>query len=228
MHVIPNVGDETSCAQAAQLLAMSHYKAVGLTVPTGLLNDRLKIIRNCFLNSGFEVFLRADLNCSNRMELLKLLRRFRSAFDIISVKCTNHNIALVAARDRRVDLIFFDYARRNVWFNHSIANVSNATLEVNASALLEARDHLVLTRLMKDVNSAQQHGVDIIISSGCTSPFMVRAPAQLLGIGMILGLNKAEALNSVSFTPSRIVRRNIERRSKNYVEDGVRVIARSG
>jgi RNase P/RNase MRP subunit p30 len=207
-------------------LALSGYKAVGLTVPTGLMKDQLVILRNYFLDSGLEVFLRADLTCSKREDLLKLLRRFRSAFDIISVKCTNHNIALVAARDRRVDLIFFDSARRNVWFDHSIANVSNATLELNTSTLFATSDHLTLTKLMKDVNTAQQHKVDTIISSGCTSPFLVKAPTQLSAIGMILGLSKGEALNSVSVVPSRIVGKNVERRSRNYIEEGVKVVTR--
>ena len=191
------------------------------------MNDRLKIIRNRFLQAGLEVFLRADLNCSKRDELLKLLRRFRSTFDIVSVKCTNHNVAVVAARDRRVDLIFFDYNIRNVWFNHSIANVTKATLELNASAILRATDHLVLTRMMKEVSNAHQHGVDVILSSGCTSPFMVRAPTQLLGIGVILGFNKTEVLESITLIPSRIVKRNAERHSRNYVEEGVKVIVGS-
>ena len=191
------------------------------------MNDRLKIIRNRFRQAGLEVFLRADLNCAKRDELLKLLRRFRSTFDIISVKCTNHNVAVVAARDRRVDLIFFDYNIRNVWFNHSIANVTKATLELNASAILRATDHLVLTRMMKEVSNAQQHGVDVILSSGCTSPFMVRAPTQLLGIGVILGFNKTEVLESITLIPSRIVKRNAERHSRNYVEEGVKVIVGS-
>ena len=191
------------------------------------MKDRLDLLRNCFLDSGLEVFLRADLTCSRREELLKLLRRFRSAFDIISVKCTNHNIALVAARDRRVDLIFFDYARRNVWFDHSIANVSNAALELNTSTLFAASDHFILTRLMKEVSTAQQHKVNTILSSGCTSPFMVRGPTQLSAIGMILGLSKGEALNSVSVVPSRVVRKNVERRSRNYIEEGVKVVTRT-
>lgn len=188
------------------------------------MKDRLEVLRGCFRESGLEVFLRADLTCSKREELLKLLRRFRSAFDIISVKCTNHIIALVAARDRRVDLIFFDAARRNVWFDHSIANVSNATLELNTSALFTMNGHVVLTRLMKDLRTARRHKLDVVLSSGCTSPFLVKAPTQMTAIGRVLGFSKEEARSSVSTIPSRIVRKNSERRSRNYIEEGVKVI----
>jgi len=226
LHIIPKVDDESSCKRTAQLSALSGYSAVGLTVPTGLLRGRLEILRDCFRDSGVEVFLRVDLTCSKREELLKLLRRFRSTFDIVGVKCKNHSLALVAARDRRVDLIFFDSATRNVWFDDSIANVSNALLELNLGRLFEIANHLILTRLMKDVRVARRHNIDMVLSSGATSPLLVRAPIQLAAVAEILGLNKQEAINGVSTSPSRIVKENVERRSRNYVEEGVKTIDR--
>jgi len=225
LHIIPKVDDESSCTRTAQLLALSGYNAVGLTVPTGLLRGRLEILRDCFQDSGVEVFLRVDLTCSKREELLKLLRRFRPTFDIIGVKCTNHSLALVAARDRRVDLIFFDSATRNVWFDDSIANVSNATLELNLSTLLEMANHLILTKLMKDVRIARRHNVDMVLSSGATSPLLVRTPIQQAAIAEILGLSKQQAINGVSTIPSRLIKANVERRSRNYVEEGVKTVA---
>jgi len=205
----------------ADLLALSGYHAVGLTVPTGLLRDKLEDLRKCFQDSGIQVFLRADLTCSRREELLKLLRRFRPAFDIIGVKCTNHSLALVAARDRRVDLIYFDPARRNVWLDDSIANVSNAAFELNLNMLFERADHLIITRFMKDIIIALRHDMQIVLSSGGTSTFTIRAPVQLMAIAEVLGLNKQEAFESVSTIPSRIVGSNIKRRSQTYVEEGV-------
>jgi len=225
LHIIPKVDDESSCTRTAQLLALSGYNAVGLTVPTGLLRGRLEILRDCFQDSGVEVFLRVDLTCSKREELLKLLRRFRPTFDIIGVKCTNHSLALVAARDRRVDLIFFDSATRNVWFDDSIANVSNATLELNLSTLFEMANHLILTKLMKDVRIARRHNVDMVLSSGATSPLLVRTPIQQAAIAEILGLSKQQAINGVSTIPSRLIKANVERRSRNYVEEGVKTVA---
>jgi ribonuclease P/MRP protein subunit RPP1 len=224
LHIIPRVDDEPSCTRTAQLLALSGYNAVGLTVPTGLLRDRLDILRDCFQDSGVEVFLRVDLTCAKREELLKLLRRFRPTFDIIGVKCTNHRLALVAARDRRVDLIFFDSATRHVWFDDAIANVSNATLELNLSTLFEMANHLILTKLMKDVRIARRHNVDMVLSSGATSPLLVRTPIQLAAIAEILGLSKQQAINGVSTIPSHLLNANVERRSRNYVEEGVKTI----
>ena len=41
LHVIPRLDDEGSWQQTAQSLSLAGYSAVALTVPTGLLNDRL-------------------------------------------------------------------------------------------------------------------------------------------------------------------------------------------
>ena len=221
LHIIPKIDDEASYEQMAQLLALSGYHAVGVTVPTGLMRDRLEAVRDRFRASGLDIFLRADLTCSRREELLKLLRRFRPAFDLIGVRCTNHSLALVAARDRRVDLIFFDHSKRNVWLDDSIANVSNASLELNMRLLLECQDLVSLTRLRKEIAIAHRHNMDIVLSSGGTSPYTVRAPIQLMAIGEILGLTRQDALQSVSTVPLCIVTKNSHRRSSNYIEEGV-------
>ena len=180
-------------------------------------------LRRSFADVGLEVFVRADFTCSRRQDLLNLLRRFRGLFDVISVKCTNHVIALVAGRDRRVDVIFFDPSRRNVWFDHWIANVSRAAFEFNLKPLIE--DASLLSKVMSEVRIAEEHKLKIVFSSGCTSPAFVRTPSQLSAVGIMLGLEKDHTRDIVSLIPWSILEKNIERRSDEYIEDGVRVIA---
>ena len=176
------------------------------------------------MDAGLEVFTRADFACSRRQDLLKLLRRFRRLFDIISVKCLNHAIALVAARDRRVDAIFFDLLRGNVWFDHSIANVCRAAFEFNLRPLIE--DASLLSKAMREMRIAEEHKLNIVISSGCTSPAFVRTPSQLSAVGVMLGLERYHVRDMVSLIPWSILERNVERRSHQYIEDGVRVVSR--
>jgi RNase P/RNase MRP subunit p30 len=219
---MPRLEDDGSWPSMAQLLSVAGYSAIGLTVPTGLMNDRLQSLRHSFQDAGLEVFTRADFTCSRRQDLLKLLRRFRRLFDIISVNCINHAIALVAARDRRVDVIFFDPTRRNVWFDHSIANVSHAAFELNLKPLID--DASLLVKTMKEMRIAEEHKLNIVMSSGCTSPAFVRTPSQLSAIGVMLGLGKYHVRDMVSLIPWSILEKNAERRSDEYIEDGVRVI----
>jgi RNase P/RNase MRP subunit p30 len=222
LHIIPRVEDEKSCIKTAQMLKSAGYRAVALTLPTGLLKEHVRSLRNRFADSGIEMFARIDISCANRQELLRLLRRFRNVYDVVAVKCVNHALGLVAARDRRVDIIFFDPLKRNVWFDHSIANVSRAALELNLSTLFS--ESILLTKPMKEIDIATQHMVRVVLSSGCTSPMMIRTPEQLSAIGMILGLNERQARDGVSAIPWSIVEQNVERRSKEYVEEGVRVV----
>jgi len=224
LHVIPRVEDEKSCLQIAQLLSTAGYRAVALTIPTGLMKERLRSLRTLFTDTGLEVFIRIDLSCTNRQELLKLLRRFRNLYDVVSVKCGNHALGLVAARDRRVDVVLFDPSKRNVWFDHSIANVSHAAVEFNMSTAFS--ENTSIAKSMKEINIAKQHKVRMILSSGCTSPLMVRTPSQLKALGMILGLSEEMARNGLSTIPRSIVDRNTERRTKEYVEEGVKIIKR--
>jgi RNase P/RNase MRP subunit p30 len=225
LHVIPKVDDEISCRQTGKLLRDAGYGAVALTVPTGVMKERLRALRSEFLDSNIEVFFRVDLSCSNRQELLRLLRRFRNSYDVVSVNCSNHALALVAARDRRVDVIFFDPSKRNVWFDHSIANVSHAALEFNLSTMLTERSPI--QKSMKEISIAKEHEVKIVLSTGCTSPLMIRTPSQLSAIGTTLGLSRDQARDGVMKIPWLIVKQNVERRSNKYVEEGVSIVQRT-
>jgi len=224
LHVIPRLEDEESWPHTAQLLRVAGYDAVALTVPTGLVDERLSSLLRSFANTGLEVFTRADFACSRRQDLLKLLRRFRRRFDIISVKCLNHAIALVAARDRRVDVIFFDPHLRNLWFDHSIANVCRAAFEFNLRPLMD--DASLLSKAMREMRIAEEHRLNIVLSSGCTSPAFVRTPTQLSAVGVMLGLETYHVRNMVSLIPWSILVKNVERRSDEYVEDGVQIVSK--
>ena len=213
-----------SCTTTARLLSAAGFQAAALTLPSGLLKDRVRSLRNRFAEVGIETFVRMDINCVTRQELLRLLRHFRNLCDVVAVKCVNHAVGLVAARDRRVDIIFFDPMKRAIWFDHSIANVSQAALEINLSVLL--LDGIHFTQPIKEVNIARDHNVRIVLSSGSTSPMMIRTPQQLSAIGMMLGLNVEQARDGITTIPWSILEQNIERRSSQYVEQGVKVIRR--
>lgn len=224
LHIIPNMEDEQSCALIPKMLNAAGYHGAALALPTGLPRERIRILRSHFAKFGIEMFVRVDLKCGTRHELLKLLRNYRNTCEILAVNCLNHNLALVAARDRRVDIIFFDPANRKVRFDHAIANISNAALELNVCTIFS--NETAIARLTNDMNIAMQHKVRIVISSGCSSVMMIRTPGQLSAIGTVLGLGASQAHDGVSTTPWSIAHRNCERRLASYIEDGVTIFKR--
>ena len=207
---------------------MAGYRSVALTIPTAILNEYSKTLTQCFVKVGLETVSRIDLTCSNRYELLKLLRRFRNQYDLVSVKCTNQNVAAIACRDRRVDIIFFDPNNRNMKFTHTLARLLNGALELNLSFLLNRDSGDALNKAMRHMAVAREHRVKVVLSSGCTSPKMVRSPMQIRAVGVTLGLSEAQSAEAISSVPSSIIESNLERRSSLHIEEGVRLVGRNG
>ena len=212
----------------AQILKTAGYSTAGLTLPTGLLPERANSIRQTFKDQGIETALRIDLGSPSRTELLRSLRRFRNAYDVVGVKCVNARVATVASRDRRVDVVFFDPVMHNVRFNHSLARLLHGALEINLIAsLLTPTDASVLSRLRRTIAVAQEHNVRVVLSSGARKAEMVRTPLQLSAIASTLSLSEAASVAGVSSVPSSIIAENVKKRKPEYVEEGVKIIVSS-
>ena len=222
---MPRVEDERSCKRMAELLRLAGYSAVGLTIPTGLMRDRITLLRAVFREAGLETALRVDLTSTSRIELLRLLRRFRNSYDVVAVKCVNTRVATVACRDRRVDLIFFDPANRSIRFTHPLANLLRGAIEFNlVSALLNETKAEVFSVIMKQCAIAREHKVKVVLSSGCNHPELVRSASQIAALASAMGLSEMQSLAGVSSTPFSIIERNSARRSPQFVEEGVRIV----
>lgn len=223
--MLPQVEDENSTRKLAETLALAGYTHVGLTIPTGLMQDRVKQLQHLFHEAGIEAATRVDLNSTSRHELLRHLRRFRGSYDIVSVKCANPNVATVACRDRRVDVIFFEPANNRVRFSHSLANMLHGTFEFNLTPVLISKSQgTVLSRTAKEASIAREHGTKIVLSSGCTSLSMVRSPLQIASVASAFGFSPEQSRLGVSEVPFTLIERNVFRRSSEYVEEGVRVV----
>jgi RNase P/RNase MRP subunit p30 len=209
----------------AELLRLAGYSTVGLTIPTGLMREKVTSLRNIFKEAGLETALRIDLASASRMELLKLLRRFRNSYDVIAVKCVNPRVATVACRDRRVDIIFFDPRNHNIRFNHPLANLLRGALEINLiSALQGEAESNVFSTIQKQTSIAVEHKVKVVLSSGGSNPEMVRSALQISALARALGLSEAQSFAGVSSNPLSIVERNSIRRSPRFIEEGVRIV----
>jgi len=225
LHVLPRVDDEMSSRRVAEKLRLAGYSTIGLTVPAGLLRDRVAALRRLFEREGIQTALRVDLSATTRAELLRLLRRYRNLYDIVAVKCTSQAVAPIACRDRRVDLILFDPRNPRIKFTHPLARLLHGALEFNLiSTFLGDAKSEVFSRVAKEAGIAREHRSKIVLSTGCVSPGMVRTPLQLSGIGTAIGLSREQSYQGVSEAPLSIVERNWDRRSREYVEEGVELV----
>lgn len=207
------------------MLRLAGYSCVGLTVPTGIMRDRITLLKSSFQEAGIEVALRIDLASRSRMELLRVLRRYRNSYDLIAVKCLNSHVATVACRDRRVDLVLFDPNNRNLRFAHPYANLLRGCLEFNLiSSLLDETKREVFTAMRKQAAIAQEHDLEMVLSSGSNRPEMVRSPSQIAALASVMGLSQKQCFAGVSSTPLGLIERNSMRRSPQFIEEGVRLV----
>jgi len=224
LHVLPPPENTKVCERMAELLHAAHYSTVGITLTTGLLNERVLSIRRIFEERGVSTVLRADFSPSSRIELLRILRRFRNIYDVIAVRCTNQKAATVACRDRRVDIVFFDVADRNLRFSHTFARLLRGAVEFNFVSDL-AGNPWAFSKIRKAILVAKEHHSEVVLSSGAKNQWMVRSPLQVRALAVTLGLGEVESMRGVSSVPLTIVTDNRRRRSPEYVEEGVKIVA---
>ncbi len=225
LHIVPRVEDEMSCKRLAEVLEVAGYTAIGFSVPTGLMQERIRDLRRIFERNGIETALRVDLTATSRRELLGLLKRFRNSFDIVSVKCMNQNVATVACRDRRVDVVSFDPRNPRARFNHSLANVLRGALEFSLMSTLTGAHLEVLSRIAREMIVARDHDTRVVLSSGSISHLTVRTPLQIAAVASSIGLSAEQSLKAISDIPQSIIERNLRRRSEDYVEEGVTIVS---
>jgi len=159
---------------------------------------------------GLELASRLQIKPKNRFELLKNLRVYRSRFEVIGVKCLNMDVARIAVRDSRVDVVSFPLENPKVRLTDKLAKLCEAAVEITVKELTEVRvpRHLILQRLRNDFECASSNRVRLIVSSGASSVTELASPMDLSSIPAVLGVEKMESLRSVSEYPYTVIQRN--------------------
>jgi ribonuclease P/MRP protein subunit RPP1 len=183
--------------------------------------------------AGIGFASRVDLKPHTAEELLKCVRKFRRQFELVAVMCESKVVARQAAKDRRVDLLNFPQPDfRRAFFDLAEAELASAclaSLEVDLGSLLQqegaARVRL-LSILRREVQTAREFHVPIVLSSGVSEELLMRRPVDLASLSFLLGLDKDVATEAVSKNPTAIVARNREKLNQRFIAPGVRVIRR--
>ena len=209
------------------------FRMVGLSLPPTVENNEVKRLRTICHEAGVDLATRVDLTPKSRRELLDGLRRLRRRFELVSVFCTSKVVARQAAKDRRVDLLSFPYTNsRRVIFDRAEAELASsalACLEIDLTPLLSLkgfpRIHL-LSLLRREVAMAKRLKVPVVLSSGAAHVRFLRRPQDLAFLGALFDLDLPLALEALSDTPFKIVERNRQKLSPDFVTLGVRVVRR--
>ena len=222
----PPLNNDETIGNISNLVKILGLTLVGIIFDRNILQDRMNKIIEGFNELGIDVAKRIDLSPRTRIELLKDLRRLRGKYEIISVNCVNTKVSVVASRDRRVDIISIGYRTPITNLRRMISRITDKPLEIKISEILNASipRTVALRRLHEEIFIAERNKVPIIISSGARNHLMLRSPRDMAALGVLLGLDIDEALESVSKVPYSIIKRNRDKLSAKWIAEGIQVI----
>jgi ribonuclease P/MRP protein subunit RPP1 len=231
LHLRVDPKDQKATESALKRAADFGYNLISIPFTSDATSEEISKLKAACKDVGLDFVLRADVRPRNQNELMQLLRRLRRKFEVICVICDDKEVSRQAAKDRRVDLLNFpslDYRKR--FFDRAeaeLASCSLAALEVDVKPLLllsgPARIRF-LSSLRREVATAKEFHVPLLISSGVGEERLMRMPKDMASLGYLFGFNEESALRAVSATPSGIVLRNREKLSPSFVAPGIRVV----
>jgi len=205
-------------------VAVTSYDAASETLRT--LSDKL----------DFQLIHRVDLRPRRPRELTASLRRLRRRFELIAVECLSKSVARQAAKDHRVDVLFFPAspsARSKVWFDRHeavLASGANCSYEINMSDILSlgpAAGAKLLAIMRREVENAMKYEVPMVLSSGADSLLFMRTPRELAAMLDLMDVDEEKGLEMISSIPGRIVESNRSKLSQGFITSDVRVVGRN-
>jgi len=233
LHLCVDPNDVERVSRVVSKASRLGYALVAVPFPPRLDEAAVGKVRKECEDVGTELVSRVDLRPRTTEDLLSGLRRLRRRFEVVAVMCESKHVARQAAKDRRVDVLNFpllDFRRR--FFDAAeaeLASSSLVSLEVDMGPLLRlegvARVKL-LSNLRREVATAKDFRVPIVVSSGVADEMLMRKPAELVALASLFDLSGVSALDAVSSNPVTIVRRNQGKLDHGFVAPGIRVIRR--
>ncbi len=182
---------------------------------------------------GLDIVSRIDLKPRTAGALKASLRRVRTLYVVVAVECRSKAVARQAARDHRVDVVYFPPGS-GLWFDDAEARLaaqSGCAYEINLVDLLTLIEDgrlRGLRRVAEGIQNAWRRGVPVILSSGASEPLEMREPRGLASLLTLLDIDLEDALEMVSTNPQGIIERNRRKLSGEYAAPGVRVIGQGG
>jgi ribonuclease P/MRP protein subunit RPP1 len=233
LHLYLDLRDSEQISRMVANAEKLGYGLIGVVLSPNISDVEFQRLRDICEDATIDVVCRVDLKPRTPRELLRDLRRFRRRFEIVAVLCENKDVARQAAKDRRVDLLNFpsaDFRRR--FFDRAEAELASnglACFEIDMKPLvcLEGAVRVrLLANLRREALIAREFRVPIVVSSGVSDGWLMRAPRDLASLAGLFDLDEVSAIEAVSRVPVGMVKRNREKLCWRFVAPGIRVIRR--
>ncbi len=171
-------------------------------------------------NSSLEIFIGAEIE----KELRKNSRKALHFADTILVQGGKNEINRQASECWEVDILCYPERetenkkrdlmnQKNSGLDQIIVKLmseKSIALEINFSQFFHSQEFLRaqwMGRIKQNILLARKFKVPLIITSGATDKFSLRAPQELIALGESLGMNPREAKDSLTKNPFAIIKK---------------------
>jgi RNase P/RNase MRP subunit p30 len=209
------------------------YSLVAIPLPPNVNSQQISQLKKVCDDAKVDLVTRVNLSPRTSNELLHNLRRLRRKYELVAVRCNTKDVARQAAKDRRVDLLQFSVTNlRQRFFDESEAELASqalSSLEIELAPILQLTTFSrvrLLSRLRKEVATAQRAKIPIMLSSGATDMHLLRSPRDYAALATLFDLQVPSALKALSETALAMVERNRKKLSPGYVAPGIYVVGR--
>ncbi len=159
------------------------------------------------------ILLGVEIKASTEMELQTKIAAYRAKVDVLLVHASTEEINHAALEDSRVDILAHpEQAKEGI--NHVLAKIASenqVAFGFNLNALIHTRGGArsrLLSCMKKNFMLAKKFEVPIVLTSGARSHYDLRAPREMAALAELFGMSKAEALQSLSKVPERILKKS--------------------
>jgi ribonuclease P/MRP protein subunit RPP1 len=233
LHLRVPLKDQTKTESMIRKASELGYNLVGIPHSPQATREQISQLKHICNHVKVDLVTRVNFSPRNPNELLHSLRRYRRKFEIVAVRCHTKDIARQAAKDRRVDLLQFSVTNlRKRFFDEQEAELASqafSSLEIELAPILQLTSSSrirLLSRLRREVATAERFRVPITLSSGATDEQFMRGPRDYAALAALFDLPMSSALRALSENPWVTVGRNREKLSSDYVAPGIRVVGR--
>jgi RNase P/RNase MRP subunit p30 len=200
----------------------------GLAVPLPLKNPITKT------SDGIVLVSRLELVGKGMESIKKQLLRIGRQTAIIAMPLTDIEVSNWAAEDSRVDLLTVADPSKENMIRESTAKLAannGIALEIPVAPLLRysgLERSKVLKVYRESVTTAIGAGMKVVLSSFASEPILMRAPAAMWHIGIILGMDKHQSRECVYQVPDQILSRLEHKTRAQSFAPGIEVVREDG
>ena len=233
LHLRVPLDDQAKAESMIRKACELGYNLVGIPFSPQTSRKQISQLEQICNDVKVDFATRVNFSPRNSNELLQSLRRSRRKFEIVAVRCHTKDVARQAAKDRRVDLLQFSVTNiRKRFFDQAEAELASqafSSLEIELAPILQLTSFSrirLLSRLRREVETAERFRVPITLSSGATDEQLMRGPHNYAALTTLFDMPISSALRALSENPWIMIARNREKLSSDYVAPGIRVVGR--